>query len=284
MRVFEITKEYAPAFEEFIPKYVLMQIGAPGFHTIGEVATDGEDYYAAGLLQYYDGALCLNGEARLVYLFVPEDERGESNAWSMLREMERHLFTLGIHRVEAYLGGKDRETLEGYFLERGFKPIEDGVPVLKTTFAEMMSEKLLALPKSDHVYLIDQVPRTELNRIIGRFSDRELAAAGISIEHGFDNNTKKLSFIYTDGETDGILISSVMPEGGVIIRALKSIGKDGAKATMVLLSYAGNVLKRVIPGDTPVYINDHSKNARKLIEKLKPDAEVFDVWRGEKSL
>ena len=51
MRVFEITKEYEKAFENFIPKYVLAQIGAPGFHTIGEVATDGSDHYAAGLLQ-----------------------------------------------------------------------------------------------------------------------------------------------------------------------------------------------------------------------------------------
>ena len=55
MRVFDITKEYAPAFADFIPDYVLAQIGVEGFHTIGEVATDGSDHYAAGLLQYYDG-------------------------------------------------------------------------------------------------------------------------------------------------------------------------------------------------------------------------------------
>ena len=83
MRVFRITKETAPLFAEFIPEYVLARIDRPGFHTTGEAVTDGDMYYAAGFLQYYDGEMCEQDSVRLLYIYVPEDELAVQVAYSL---------------------------------------------------------------------------------------------------------------------------------------------------------------------------------------------------------
>ncbi len=284
MRVFEITKEYEKAFEDFIPKYVLAQIGAPGFHTIGEVATDGSDHYAAGLLQYYDGFGSDTDEARIIYIYVPEDERGESNAWSMLNAMESDLKSRRISRVTVYLGGEGLDKLKGYLEMRGFKGVSGENTLIKTIFSDMTSEKILAIPPSQHITSMADVPFSELKRILYRLPQQELLSVGIYIGDGFDENTKKLSLVYHDGDTEGLFIASVMPEGGILVRILKCIGEDSAKAAFCLLSFAGNKLKRNIPGDTPVYLYNSGGRALELINRVNPDASVFEVWRGEKSL
>ena len=284
MRVFDITKEYKKAFADFTPNYVLAKIGDPDFHTKGELATDGEDHYAAGILQYYDGYDSDKDEARIVYIYVPEDERGESNAWSMLNAMESDLKTRGIKRVTVFLGGEDTEKLKGYFQERGFKAIVGEHTMLKTVFSDMVSDKVLKIPPSRNVTPMKDVPISELKRICDRLPKKELAAAGISVSGGIDENTKKLSFVYHDGDTEGIFVSSVMPEGGILVRILKCVGKDSAKAAFSMLSFAGNKLKRSIPKDTPVFIMNVSGMAQDLIKKFSPEASVYEVWRGEKKL
>ncbi len=282
MRVFDITKEYAPAFAEFIPAYVLAQIDVEGFHTIGEVATDGSDHYAAGLLQYYDGNFSDNDEARITYLYVPEDERGESNAWSMLHFMEDRVKSKGIKRVSVYLGGIDRKIMEGYLINRGYTALDDETHLIKTTFSEMMSEKILSMPTSKNVSSMADVPVSEIKRILERMPQQELAEAGIILSQGIANKTKRLSFVYHQGDTDGIFVSSIMPEGGLLVQILKCVGPDSAVCAMSLLSFAGNRLKKIIPPFTPVYLSNVGGRAMELIQKVKPDAEVYEVWIGEK--
>ncbi|MCR5093387.1 MAG: hypothetical protein K6B72_05385 [Lachnospiraceae bacterium] len=284
MRVFRITKEAAPMFAEFIPEYVLTRIDKPGFHTTGEAVTDGDMYYAAGFLQYYDGEMCEQDSVRLLYIYVPEDERGEGNAWSLLHEMDGRLKEKGIGRAEIWLSGEQRELLEGYFVCRGYAVQKDSMPLIRTTLSDLKSETLLKVPVSAGVRTLAEMPRKEVQRILEQIPEEQLATVGVRADGRIDTPTKKLSLVYHDQDGDGVLMASPMPEGGILIRCLRCFGKNTAKVSGMLLSAAWRRLDGSIPSDTPVYIYNIDDRAVRLLDKTAPDAEISEVWRGVKML
>ncbi len=280
MRVYEITKEYGGAFLDFVPDYVVKKIGMPGFHSVGQVVSDGTDHYSAGFLQYYDGELCDPGKARVVYISVPEDERGKSNAWSLLREMNRRLVSKGIKRVEAYLSGEQMGLVQGYFLRMGYAEDEKSAPMIKVSFSDLAPEKILAIPDSKMVHAMTDLPDTEIARVLNKIPKEEIQAIGVRADLRLDASTKKLSFMYLDKETEGVFVATAMPEGGIFIKLIHCNGKDAAKVSAFLIAKAVKWLNGKLPGDMPVYMYNEKDKARKLLTSLKPDVIVEDVWRG----
>ncbi|MCR4797538.1 MAG: hypothetical protein K5853_03720 [Lachnospiraceae bacterium] len=57
MLVYEIKKELAPVFSGIVPEHVLRMVGKPGYHSLGEIFTTGDEDYPSAFLQYYDGSV-----------------------------------------------------------------------------------------------------------------------------------------------------------------------------------------------------------------------------------
>ena len=281
MIVYEITKEYAPAFDDFVAKYILAQIDRPGFSTLGEVAVLDGEHYGVGLLQYYVGPLIEKNTARVTWISVPEEERGESNAWSLFAEMERRLRSIGISRVSLTLSGKQVSELGGYFKSRNFKETKSVPPLLKTKLSDVFTEKIVEYPQSDAVASLDKVSNAEVRSFLHRLPKDELGKLGITEDIDTNSYVPKLSFLYRKNGTEGLLITSMVPEGGVMLKMCKCLGSDAVKATLIMAGALGRTLNRICVGDTPVYIPGVNENTVAALKKMNPQIVIDEVWKGE---
>ncbi len=195
MRVFEITKEYAPAFSDFVPQYITEQIGKPGFHTLGEVSAIEDKHYGSGFLQFYDGRVKKSHRAKLTYIFVPEEERGEANAWSLMKEMERILKVLEINNIGLDLRGDQIDALKGYLSGMGFSEDKKRTKLMAAPIDMLCSEKLLKLPDRDCVHFLADVPKSESIRVLNGFGEKALMVQGIEPDLNSDSYIKNLSAV-----------------------------------------------------------------------------------------
>ena len=281
MLVYEISKEYGPAFDDFVAKYILAQIDKPGFSTLGEVAVLDGEHYGVGLLQYYVGPLIEKNTARLTWVSVPEEERGESNAWSLFAEMERRLRSIGINRVNLTLSGDQLSEVGGYFESRNFKETESVPPLLKTKLCDVFTEKIIDYPQSDAVASLDKVSVAEVRSFLHRLPKEELDRLGISEETDTNAYIPKLSFLYRKNGTEGLLLTATVPEGGVILKMCRCIGNDAVKATLVTVGALGRILTHMCVADTPIYIPCVNENTAPALTKMNPQIVLDEVWKGE---
>ena len=281
MLVYEITKEYAPAFDDFVAKYILAQIDKPGFNTLGVVSLMGDEHYGSGLLQYYVGPLIEKDTARITWISVPEEEQGESNAWSLLSEMMDRTEVSGIKRVEVALSGEYEKDLKEYFYMQDFTDRTDTVPLLRTTISELFTEKLLAVQETSSLCPISKASVSEVRRILQRLPESELKRTGISPDANVFSLMPQISYVYHSNSTDGILMANTVPEGGVIIKLCRAIGNDPVKAILKMLGALGRKLTGVCVADTPIFIPCTFPNTEVAIRKLNPDIKLEAVWKGE---
>ncbi len=281
MLVYEITKEYAPAFDDFVAKYILAQIDKPGFNTLGVVSLMGDEHYGSGLLQYYAGPLIEKDTARITWISVPEEEQGESNAWSLLSEMMDRTEISGIKRVEVALSGEYEKDLKEYFYMQDFTDRTDTVPLLRTTISELFTEKLLAVQETSSLCPISKASVSEVRRILQRLPENELKRTGISPDANVFSLMPQISYVYHSNSTDGILMANTVPEGGVIIKLCRAIGNDPVKAILKMLGALGRKLTGVCVADTPIFIPCTYPNTEVAIRKLNPDIKLESVWKGE---
>ena len=281
MLVYEISKEYGPAFDDFVAKYILAQIDRPGFNTLGEMAVLDGEHYGVGLLQYYVGPLIEKNTARVTWVSVPEEERGESNAWSLFAEMERRLRSIGINRVSLTLSGDQVKEVGGYFASRNFKETKSVPPLLKTKLCDVFTEKIVGYPQSDAVTSLDKASISEVRSFLHRLSGDDLEKLGIPEEIDINAYIPKLSFLYKKNGTEGLLLVTTVPEGGVILKMCRCIGNDAVKATLVMVGALGRMLSRMCVADTPVYIPCVNENTESALRKMNPEINLSEVWKGE---
>ncbi len=275
MLVYEIGKEYAPVFSDFAPQYVLNQIGKPGYHTLGEVFNTGEELYPAGFLQYYDGNNRKEHEPKLIHIYVPEEERGEANSWSMLAEMENRLKRAGLHKISVNLIGEQENTLKDYFYRMGFEDAKEKPELLTTPIDSVLSDKLLSVPENSAVTPLKKIPKGEMMETLKAFGeDRDINADSISMD---------LSMMYKDKDCTGLFLISMLPEGGLYIKMMRLSGGDDMKPVLYMLSASAKILKKAGASGIPVFVPLYNKKTEKLIKALVPDVELDHVWQGEKT-
>lgn len=281
MIVYEITKEYATAFDDFVAKYILAQIDKPGFNTLGVVSLMGDEHYGSGLLQYYVGPLIEKDTARITWISVPEEEQGESNAWSLLSEMMDRTETSGIKRVEVALTGEYEKELKEYFYMQDFTDRTDTLPLTRTTISELFTEKLLAVPETNSLCPISKASVSEVRRILQSLPQEDLNKMGISVEANVFSLMPQISYVYHDSNTDGILLANTVPEGGVILKLCRAIGSNPVKATLEMVGALGRKLTGFCISDTPVYIPLVNPNTEAALKTMNPNIKLHSVWKGE---
>ena len=142
MKIYEIEAKYAPAFADFVPEDVLKRVGMPGYFSLGGFSQVDGELYATGFLQYYKGRRSTDRMARLTYLYVPEEERKEANAWSLLTEMHRRLKASRVRGVELALCGAMIEDMKPFFMRMGFTEPRETTPAIMLALSEVFTDKL----------------------------------------------------------------------------------------------------------------------------------------------
>ncbi len=197
MKIYEIDAKYAGAFADFVPEHVMKRIGMPGYFSLGGFSQVGEDLYATGFLQYYQGRRFTDSMARLTYLYVPEEERGEANAWSLLAEMHRRLRASRVKGVDLTLCGTQIVNLKPFFLNMGFAEAKDAVPKFKLSLAEAFTDKLLSLPLGKKAVSLEGVPESKMNE-----NDAYVNHEGHLSPNAFDQFMKLQVLDILCGQTD----------------------------------------------------------------------------------
>ncbi len=273
MKIYEVEAKYAQAFADFVPESVLKRIGMPGYSSLGGFSQVGEDYYATGFLQYYKGRRFTDRVARLTYLYVPEEERREANAWSLLKEMHRRLKASGVSGVELLLCGAQIDDMKPFFMRMGFVDAKNAVPTVRLMLSEVFTDKILSSPGVKKAVSLEGVPAKEVRRILK-------VCQG---DKWIDTNdyTERLSFMYKDAQTEGLLLARVVPEGGVELICCRCIGENTAKQQLSMVAAAGQTMRRYFDPDTPILIPCNNDQTEKGIRVVNPDASPEAVWRGE---
>ncbi len=284
MIVYEITKEYAPVFAEYVPGFILSKIGKPGFHTLGEVILAGDEHYTAGFLQFYDGSSKKSHEAVITYIFVPGDERGQANAWSLFMEMNRTLSALGIKKLTVSLNHVTVNELKPYFLKMGFKESKGKPPVVVATMGDLITDKLLSVPDSDAVMPLSKAPKTEVTRVLQAFGAKQLKAIGIDSDINSDDYSFKLSMMYHSGDSDGLLLMTKRPDGGFALKFCRCMGSDVQKGIIMMLAATAKTVKQSHLSDAFCYITCYSDQTMSAIKAMNADANMKPVWQGERKL
>ncbi len=282
MIVYEITKEYAPVFAEYVPKYILGRIGKEGYHTLGQVVSAERLHYTAGFLQFYDGRGKKGHQAVLTYLYVPAEERRESNAWSLLMEMERHLKALGISKIFVEPGEAAYRAIGGYLVKMGFAQCQDKPELLASTLGQLKNEKIMSLPDSEFITPLGAVPKTIGMPVLQRLGSSVQKNLGLDMYIYDDFYTKRISMMYHDKDTQGLLLVGKRPDGGLIIKLCRCSGGDAKKAILYMISAAAKAAEKLYSDDTPVYIPCYNKNTMTVIRAINPDVSLAPVWQGEK--
>ncbi|MCR5098199.1 MAG: hypothetical protein K6B14_04550 [Lachnospiraceae bacterium] len=283
MTVYEIPKELAPVFAEFVPKYILGKTGMPGYHTLGEVVMAAGEYYTAGFIQVYDGTLRKSHEAAIIYLYVPEDEREQNNAWSLLMETERRLRMLGVKKLTVNMNDVFKESLAPYFTKMGFSERTNMPKLVTAPFGELAKDKLLSMPDSSKVRSFSEVTKSELTRVMHLLSGSTLSDTGIDPDINADDYSMKISQVYHNDDQDGILLAKKRPEGGLVLKLCRCTGKDVQKGMALLLSAASKAAKQIYTDETPIIILCYNDNTMSVIRAINPDVEIKSIWQGEKS-
>ena len=282
MIVYEITKEYAPAFAYYVPKFILRKIGKPGYHSLGEVVLAGEEHYSAGFLQFYDGSAKKSHEAVLTYLYIPKEERGEANAWSLFMEMERKLKALGVKKLTVNLNHLIVDELQPFLVKMGFRESTDKPALITAPVSELTTEKLLSLPDSDAVVPLGQVSKTEVARVMQALGTKKLQAMGIDSDIHADDYSSRLSMMYHAGDSDGLLLVANRPDGGFSLKLCRCAGRNVQKGMLTMLSAAAKVIKQRQLDDAICYITCYNENTLTAIRAINSDADLKPVWQGEK--
>ncbi len=281
MLVYEIKKDLAPIFSDFVPEYVLRMVGKKGYHSLGEVfSTDDADYPSA-FLQYYDGSVKKSHDPILTYLYVREGERNESSAWSLLREMERRLVSAQIPGIGVRLSGDAIDRLGPYLKKRGFREQDGGVDTVATTTGALISERLLALPDSKAVHSLKDVPKSEIKRVLSSFGEKTLAQLMVDPDISADSFSFDLSVVYRDENANGIFLVTKLPEGGLMARMLRCTGKDSSTPLICMMSKTAKIIKKHGAYSVPVYIPCYNDKTIALVKSLNPDIALEPVWQGE---
>ena len=281
MLIYDITKEFAQVFGDFVSGFVLGQIGREGYHSLGEISYIGKEPYATGFLQYYDGNLITDGTARITFLCVPEEERGESNAWSLLKEMEKRLKARGIKKAQIRLGGSDIIKLQDYMRHMGFAEKKLDAPVFRTELGMFFGKKLLDCPSSEAVKSLKEVPVREVRRLLHSLPPKELKSVGIKEDISGSDFDGRLSFMYREGGREGLFLTSVVPEGGVLVRLCGITGMASARTVLAMMGEAGRLLTKICAKNTPLYIPLTNDNTKETIERVISDIKLEPVWTGE---
>ncbi len=281
MRVFEITKKYAPAFADFVPDYILSRIQMPGFHTLGEVSAMEAEHYGSGFLQFYDGSVKKLHSAELTYLFVPEEERCESNGFSLIEEMEKRLMVHSIDRIFVKLKGDEIDSLKGYLLKSGFTECTDRPMLFASSINELATERLLMLPDHKGVHCIKDVPKTEVIRTLQSIGQSSLHKRGVDGDFNSDSYSEILSTVYFGKESIGMTLFSELPSGGLLLKMCISTSKEPLKPMLLMLSKAAKIAKKKYLGNTPVFIPCRNEKTKQAIAAVAPEVELKPVWQGE---
>jgi hypothetical protein len=283
MIVYEITSEYAPVFAEYVPAYLLSRIGKEGYHTLGEVVSAESKYYTAGFLQYYDGRGKKGRQAMLTYLYVPAEERREANAWSLLKEMESRLNHSGISKIFVEPGEAAFKAIGGYLGKMGFEQCNDKPELLTATLGELKNEKIMSLHKSDLVTPLGMVPKTVGMQILTLLGTSAERCIGLDRDIYDDFYTKRISMMYHNNDSQGLLLVGKRPDGGLIIKLCRCTGKDVKKAILYMISSAAKAAEKLYSDETPVFIPCYNKNTMSVIRAINPEVALVPVWQGEKT-
>jgi hypothetical protein len=255
----------------------------PGYHTLGEVVLAAGEYYPAGFLQVYDGTLKKSHEATITYLYVPEDERGQNNAWSLLMEMERRLRSLGVEKITVNLNDAFIDSLKPYFKKMGFYECINKPKLIMAPFGKLTGDKLLSMPDSSKVKAFSEEPKSELIRAMHLLSGSTLSGTGIDPDINADDYSMKISQVYQDNDHEGILLAKKRPEGGLALKLCRCTGKDIQKGMALLLSAAAKAAKQICTDDTPIIIPCYNDNTMSVIKAINSDVEMKPIWQGEKN-
>ena len=281
MLVYEIKRELAPVFSGIVPEHVLRMVGKPGYHSLGEIFTTGDEDYPSAFLQYYDGSVKKAHEAKLIYLYVEEADRNEASAWSLLKEMENRLHRTGIKNLSVYLNGDHDAYLRPYLKKRGFTDRKDATYTLATTTGALIPEKLLSLPDNPDVHLLKTVPKSEIQRILSGFGKKTLEQLHIDADINADSYSFDLSVMYHSELSDGLFLVAKMPEGGLMPRMLRCTGKDTSNPMLYMMSKTAKVLKSYGALSVPVFIPCYDEKTIELVKSLNPGISLTPVWQGE---
>ena len=97
----------------------------------------------------------------------------------------------------------------------GFAEKKLDAPVFRTELGMFFGKKLLDCPSSEAVKSLKEVPVREVRRLLHSLPPKELKSVGIKEDISGSDYDGRLSFMYREGEREGLFLTSVVPEGGV---------------------------------------------------------------------
>ena len=273
MSIFTITGKDKEDFKVFFSQDAYECIGKNGYYTMA--STDDEDF-VAGVLQFYVGEDYTEGiTAKVTYLFVEEDFRGNGIATSLIGAFKDTLSESGIDLATVEIFENATEDLTGIFEESGFRRSGEVsyycLPLLN--LCKKAAVKTAATGRCRSVTQMDGEKKTSFFNSINPSI----------LKNGLRDYDLEVSSYYLEDDKKCLLLIR-KDEEGVLETAFMYASEKSEKELVPLLAYSAGKAKELYGPGCTLLITCRKPVEYELITKVAPDlsADKYIFYMYEK--
>ena len=273
MSVFTITGRDKEDFKEFFSQDSFECIGQKGYYTIG--ATEDEDF-VAGVLQFFIDEDYIEGfTAKITYLFVGEEFRGQGIGTILVNEFKDVVSNSNIDIMTVEVFENASEELRKIFEDNGFNPVGERayycMPLLNLCKKPAIKTAAIGACRS-----VEELTGPEITSFFNGISPAIL-------QNGLkDYDLKTSSFSDTD---DGKCLLLIKEEEEDVLETAFMYASEGCENMLVsLLSFSANRAKELYGPACKLQIACSKPMEYDLVSKLGTEltADKYTIYKSER--